>query len=199
MSESIALVVGLGNPGQQHQYNRHNAGAMFLQKLCDSAKGELRTESKFHGKSGRIEIAGQEVRLLFPTTYMNNSGKAVAAISQYYKISPERILLAYDELDLPIGTTRLKQGGGPGGHNGVRDVLSALGTPDFVRLRFGIAHPGDANKVLDYVLGDFSRDDAISIAVEFDKALAVMPLLVQGKLQIAMNQLHSKDIKETKD
>ena len=172
---------------------------MFLQKLCDSAKGELRTESKFHGKSGRIEIAGQEVRLLFPTTYMNNSGKAVAAISQYYKISPERILLAYDELDLPIGTTRLKQGGGPGGHNGVRDVLSALGTPDFVRLRFGIAHPGDANKVLDYVLGDFSRDDAISIAVEFDKALAVMPLLVQGKLQIAMNQLHSKDIKETKD
>ena len=199
MSESIALVVGLGTPGQQHQYNRHNAGAMFLQKLCDSAKGELRTESKFHGKSGRIEIAGQEVRLLFPTTYMNNSGKAVAAISQYYKISPERILLAYDELDLPIGTTRLKQGGGPGGHNGVRDVLSALGTPDFVRLRFGIAHPGDANKVLDYVLGDFSRDDAISIAVEFDKALAVMPLLVQGKLQIAMNQLHSKDIKETKD
>ena len=104
---------------------------------------------------------------------MNNSGKAVAAISQDYKISPERILLAYDELDLPIGTTRLKQGGGPGGHNGVRDVLSALGTPDFVRLRFGIAHPGDANKVLDYVLGDFSRDDAISIAVEFDKALAV--------------------------
>lgn len=192
MSEYLALVVGLGNPGQQHQYNRHNAGAMFLQKLCDSAKGELRADSKFHGKSGRIEIAGQEVRLLFPTTYMNNSGKAVAAISQYYKIPPERILLAYDELDLPIGTTRLKQGGGPGGHNGVRDVLSALGSPDFVRLRFGIAHPGDANKVLDYVLGDFSRDDAISIAVEFDKALAVMPLLVQGKLQIAMNQLHTQ-------
>lgn len=192
MSESIALVVGLGNPGQQYQYTRHNAGAMFLQKLCDSAKGELRPESKFHGKSGRIEIAGKEVRLLFPTTYMNNSGKAVAAISQYYKIPPERILVAYDELDLPIGTTRLKRGGGPGGHNGVRDVLSALGSPDFLRLRFGIAHPGDANKVLDYVLGDFSRDDAISIEAEFDKALAIMPLLVQGKLQLAMNQLHTQ-------
>ncbi len=191
MSEYLALVVGLGNPGQQYQHTRHNAGAMFLQRLCDSAKGELRSESKFHGKAGRIEIAGQEVRLLLPTTSMNNSGKAVAALSQYYKIPPERILVAYDELDLPIGTTRLREGGGPGGHNGVRDVLRALGSPDFLRLRFGITHPGDSDKVLDYVLGEFSRDDAISIEVEFDKALAVMPLLVQGKLQVAMNQLHS--------
>jgi peptidyl-tRNA hydrolase, PTH1 family len=191
MSEHLALVVGLGNPGQQHQYNRHNAGAMFLQRLCDSAKGELRPESKFHGKSGRIEIAGQEVRLLFPTTYMNLSGQAVAALSQYYKIPPQQILVCYDELDLPIGTTRLKKGGGPGGHNGVRDVLSALGSPDFLRLRFGIAHPGDSDKVLDYVLGDFSRDDAISIEREFDKALKIMPLLVEGKLQLAMTQLHT--------
>ncbi|MEY4642797.1 MAG: hypothetical protein RLZZ227_2791 [Pseudomonadota bacterium] len=191
MSESLALVVGLGNPGQQYQYTRHNAGAMFLQKLCDSAKGELRPESKFHGKCGRIEIAGQEVRLLFPTTYMNNSGKAVAAMSQYYKIPPERILVAYDELDLPIGTTRLKKGGGPGGHNGVRDVTSALGSPEFMRLRFGIAHPGHASKVLDYVLGEFSRDDAISMEREFDKALAILPLLVEGKLQNAMSELHT--------
>jgi PTH1 family peptidyl-tRNA hydrolase len=191
MSESLALVVGLGNPGQQYQHTRHNAGAMFLQKLCDSAKGELRPESKFHGKSGRIEIADQEVRLLFPTTFMNKSGKAVAALAQYYKIEPQQILIAYDELDLPIGTTRLKQGGGPGGHNGVRDVISALGSPDFMRLRFGIAHPGDASKVLDYVLGDFSRDDAISIDREFDKAMAILPLLVQGKWQLAMNELHT--------
>jgi PTH1 family peptidyl-tRNA hydrolase len=192
MSEHLALVVGLGNPGQQHQYNRHNAGAMFLQRLCDSAKGELRSESKFHGKSGRIEIAGQEVRLLFPTTYMNRSGMAVAAMAQYYKIPPERILIAYDELDLPIGTTRLKKGGGPGGHNGVRDVLSALGSPDFLRLRIGIAHPG-RDQVLDYVLSDFSRDDAISIEKEFDKALKIIPLLVDGKLQSAMTQLHTDE------
>jgi PTH1 family peptidyl-tRNA hydrolase len=191
MSASIALVVGLGNPGQQHQYNRHNAGAMFLQRLCDSFKGELRAESKFHGKSGRIVIAGHEVRLLFPTTYMNKSGMAVAALSQYYKIAPEQILVAYDELDLPIGTTRLKKGGGAGGHNGVRDVHSALGSAEFLRLRFGIAHPGNASKVIDYVLNDFSRDDAISIEKEFDKALAIMPLLVEGKLQVAMNELHT--------
>jgi len=191
MSAPIALVVGLGNPGQQYQYNRHNAGVMFLQKLCDSFKGELRAESKFHGKCGRIDIAGHEVRLLFPTTYMNKSGMAVAALSQYYKIAPEQILVAYDELDLPLGTTRLKKGGGAGGHNGVRDILSALGSPDFLRLRFGIAHPGNASKVIDYVLNDFSRDESISIEKEFDKALAIMPLLVEGKPQVAMNELHT--------
>jgi PTH1 family peptidyl-tRNA hydrolase len=191
MSEPLALVVGLGNPGQQHQYNRHNAGVMFLQRLCDKFKGELRAESKFHGKAGRIEINGVEVRLLFPTTYMNKSGMAVAALSQYYKIPPERILVAYDELDLPIGTTKLKKGGGAGGHNGVRDVHNALGSSEFLRLRFGIAHPGNASKVIDYVLTDFSRDDAISIEKEFDKALAIMPLLVEGKLQIAMGELHT--------
>ena len=191
MSEHLALVVGLGNPGQQYQHTRHNAGAMFLQRLCDKYRGELRTESKFHGLAGRIDIDGREVRLLFPTTYMNRSGKAVAAIAQYYKIAPQQILIAYDELDLPIGTTKLKKGGGAGGHNGVRDVLSALGSPDFLRLRFGIAHPGDASKVLDYVLGPFSRDDAITIDREFDKALDIMPLLVEGKVQIAMGELHT--------
>ena len=164
---------------------------MFLQRLCDKFKGELRTDSKFHGKAGRIEIAGHEVRLLFPTTYMNKSGMAVAALAQYYKIAPEQILVAYDELDLPIGTTRLKKGGGAGGHNGVRDVTSALGSPEFLRLRFGIAHPGNASKVIDYVLNDFSRDDAISIEKEFDKALEIMPLLVAGKLQVAMGELHT--------
>src|SRR5690554_2314163 len=104
MSDSIALLVGLGNPGQQYQYTRHNAGALFLARLCESYRAELRPESKFHGLAGRTEIAGQELRLLFPTTYMNNSGKAVAAIAQYYKLPPQRILVAYDELDLPIGT-----------------------------------------------------------------------------------------------
>jgi PTH1 family peptidyl-tRNA hydrolase len=193
MSESIALVAGLGNPGQQYQATRHNAGAMFLARLCESARGELRPESKFHGHSGRVEIAGQEVRLLFPTTYMNNSGQAVAAIAQYYKIPPARILVAYDELDLPVGTTRLKFGGGPGGHNGVRDIVKALGSPDFLRLRIGIGHPGHAALVLNYVLGEFSKADAAIVENEFAKALAIMPLLVQGKTQLAMNQLHSKD------
>jgi PTH1 family peptidyl-tRNA hydrolase len=192
MSEPIALVVGLGNPGQRYQRNRHNAGAQFLHKLCDNAHGELRSESKFQGLAGRVDIAGHEVRLLFPTTYMNHSGKAVAALSQYYRIAPQSILVAYDELDLRVGTTRLKKGGGAGGHNGVRDIIDALGSPDFVRLRFGIGHPGDASKVLEYVLGDFARDEAISIDAEFDKALQVLTLLAEGKLQAAMNQLHTK-------
>jgi peptidyl-tRNA hydrolase, PTH1 family len=191
MSDSIALIVGLGNPGQQYQYTRHNAGALFLARLCDSARGELRSESKFHGLAGRIDIAGQEVRLLFPTTYMNNSGKAVAAIAQYYKIAPEQILVAYDELDLPVGTTRLKKGGGPGGHNGIRDIIKALGSPEFLRLRFGIGHPGAAPLVLNYVLGEPSRSEAELLGNEYDKAVALLPLLVQGKLQLAMNQLHT--------
>jgi peptidyl-tRNA hydrolase, PTH1 family len=140
---------------------------MFLARLCESARGELRPESKFHGHAGRIDIAGHEIRLLFPTTYMNNSGKAVAAMAQYYKIAPERILVAYDELDLPLGTTRLKKGGGPGGHNGLKDIISALGSPDFARLRFGIGHPGSADKVLNYVLGEPSRADAATLAAEF--------------------------------
>lgn len=199
MSDSIALIVGLGNPGQQYQHTRHNAGAMFLARLCESARGELRPESKFHGHSGRIEIAGQELRLLMPTTYMNNSGKAVAAIAQYYKIPPERILVAYDELDLPTGTTRLKFGGGPGGHNGIRDCSKALGTPDYWRLRFGIGHPGDSSLVLNYVLGEFSRTDANSVEDEFAKVISLMPLLVEGKTQQAMGLLHTKDKQNPKD
>lgn len=192
MSDAITLVVGLGNPGQQYQHTRHNAGAMFLTRLCASARGELRPDSKFSGHSGRINIAGHEVRLLFPTTFMNNSGRAVAAITQYFKLTPSQVLVAYDELDLPVGTTRLKVGGGPGGHNGVRDVMNALGSADFVRLRIGIGHPGDASQVLNYVLGEFNRLDAEIIEGEIAKAIAVMPFLVEGKLQHAMSQLHTK-------
>ncbi len=192
MSDAIALVVGLGNPGQQYLHTRHNAGAMFLTQLCAGAKGELRPDSKFSGHCGRISIVGNEVRLLFPTTFMNNSGRAVAAITQYYKLTPSQVLIAYDELDLPVGTTRLKVGGGPGGHNGVRDVMSALGSADFVRLRIGIGHPGEASKVLNYVLGEFNRLDAEVIDGEIAKAIALMPLLVEGKIQLAMNQLHTK-------
>jgi PTH1 family peptidyl-tRNA hydrolase len=193
MSDAISLIVGLGNPGQQYQQSRHNAGALFLTHLCDIAKGELRPNSKLFGHSGSIKVAGQEIRLLFPTTYMNNSGQAVAAIVQYYKISPAQILIAHDDLDLPVGTTRLKMGGGHGGHNGIRDVIKALGTADFLRLRLGIAHPGESSQVLDHVLGEFSRQDALVLADEFIKASAILPMLVAGKVQIAMNQLHTKN------
>ena len=138
----IKLIVGLGNPGQQYRFTRHNAGAMLLETLCDDYQGELKAESKFFGLSGRIDINGEDIRLLFPSTYVNNSGQAVAAISNYFKIEPLEILVAYDELDLPVGTTRLKKGGGHGGHNGIRDIIKALGSQDFNRLRIGIGHPG---------------------------------------------------------
>lgn len=192
MGSPIALIAGLGNPGQQYQDNRHNAGALFLSGLCRQGKTELKADKKFHGLVGSIKIAGSEVRLLFPTTYMNNSGRAVAALASYYKIAPQQILVAYDELDLPLGTTRLKSGGGHGGHNGIRDIIACLGTPDFLRLRIGIGHPGSADKVLGHVLGDFSRNEAGVLEHEIDKALAVLPLLVEGKNEPAMQQLHTR-------
>jgi PTH1 family peptidyl-tRNA hydrolase len=123
---------------------------------------------------------------------MNRSGDAIQPLAQFYKIEPSQILIAYDELDLPLGVTRLKVGGGPGGHNGVRDTIRALGSPDFVRLRFGIGHPGDKSLVHNYVLSDFRRSEQPVMDEEFHKAVALMPLLVRGEVQRAMNQLHTK-------
>jgi len=185
----IKLIVGLGNPGQQYRFTRHNAGAMFLETLCDDYRGELRPESKFFGLADRITISGNDVRLLFPTTMMNASGQAVSAIARYYDITPEEILVAYDELDLPVGTVRLKSGGGHGGHNGVRDVAKALGSGDFHRLRIGIGRP--TGKGIDYVLGVPSRQEADAIQDNIDEAIRVLPLLVEGDLQKAIMKLHT--------
>jgi len=188
----IKLIVGLGNPGQQYRFTRHNAGAMFLETLCDDYQGELKAENKFFGLSGRIDINGEDIRLLFPSTYMNNSGQAVAAIASYFKIEPLDILVAYDELDLPVGTTRLKKGGGHGGHNGLRDIIKALGIQDFNRLRIGIGHPGEASKVSNYVLSEPSKADADQIQADIDKSIAILPLLVKGEFQEAMLKLHTQ-------
>ena len=192
MTQGITLIVGLGNPGQQYRLTRHNAGAMFLESLAQEFGGQFKVEAKFFGASARLSIAGQDVRLLFPATYMNHSGKAVAAVSQYYKIPPANILVAYDELDLPNGTARLKQGGGHGGHNGVRDIISALGDRDFLRLRLGIGHPGDSSKVLNYVLGEPSRQEAETLQASINRAIDIVPYLVEGNHQAAMTTLHTK-------
>ncbi len=189
MSTGIKLIVGLGNPGQQYRFTRHNAGAMFLESLCDVFYGEMRPDAKFFGKAERINIAGKYVRLLFPTTFMNNSGQAVSAMVHYFDIQPGEILIAYDELDLPVGTVRLKTGGGHGGHNGVRDVEKALGTRDFHRLRIGIGRPrGDG---INYVLGVPSKAEADAIQDNIDEAIGLLPLLVEGKFQMAMGKLHT--------
>jgi len=188
----ISLIVGLGNPGQQYRFTRHNAGAMFLETLCDAYRAELKAESKFFGMSGKAGIENRDIRLLFPTTYMNHSGQSVAAIVQYFKIDPAEMLVAYDELDLPPGTTRLKKGNGHGGHNGIRDIIKALGTQDFNRLRIGIGHPGHASQVSDYVLSDPSRADAELLQNNIDNAVAITPMLVRGEFQEAMKKLHTK-------
>lgn len=190
MSNGIKLIVGLGNPGQQYRFTRHNAGAMFLETLCDDFHGELRPESKFFGLADRITIAGHDVRLLFPTTFMNNSGQAVSAMARYYDIATEDILVAYDELDLPVDTVRLKSGGGHGGHNGVRDIAKALGSNEFQRLRIGIGRP--TGKGIDYVLGVPSKQDADALQHNIDDAIRILSLLVEGKFQMAMGKLHTK-------
>lgn len=189
----IKLIVGLGNPGQQYRFTRHNAGAMFLESLCDDYNGELKAETKFFGMAGRVLINGEDVRLLFPSTFVNKSGQAVAALANYFKIEPLEILIAYDELDLPVATTRLKKGGGHGGHNGIRDIIKALGSQDFNRLRIGIDHPGEASKVSNYVLSEPSKADADLIQADIDKSISILPLLVKGEFQEAMLKLHTSD------
>ena len=188
---SIGLIAGLGNPGADYAATRHNAGFWFVDALAAAHGASLRAEAKFHGELGRAAVGGRDVWLLKPTTFMNHSGQAVAAVARYYKLAPEQILVAHDDLDLPVGTARLKRGGGHGGHNGLRDIINHLGSRDFLRLRLGIHHPGDSKAVVDYVLGRPSAADREAIEDAIARALDVMPLVVSGDLERAMNRLHS--------
>jgi PTH1 family peptidyl-tRNA hydrolase len=152
----------------------------------------LQAESRFFGMTGRLTLSGHDLRLLIPTTFMNRSGKAVAAMAQFYKIASDEILIAHDELDIPAGSARFKRGGGHGGHNGLRDIVPSLGnTKDFYRLRIGIGHPGHASKVTGYVLGAPSQVDRTRIDASIDEAIAALPLLLDGDSTRAMTQLHS--------
>ena len=190
---SLKLIVGLGNPGPQHDSNRHNAGVIFLHHLCKSYGGSLRGESKFFGEYGSINIAGQDIKMLFPTTFMNNSGKAVAAICNFFKIEPKNMLVAYDEIDFEVGVTRFKEGGGHGGHNGIRDIISAIGGKrDFYRLRIGVGHPGHKSMVANYVLNNPSRSEADLIMADVEDAIRVMPHAAVGEWEEAMRLLHTE-------
>lgn len=189
----LKLIVGLGNPGPQYQAHRHNAGAWFLEELCRRYQGELRSDARFFGVLGRVPIGSQDVRLLFPTTYMNRSGQSVSAVCRYFDIEPQNMLVAYDEIDFPPGTTRLKFGGGHGGHNGMRDIIKALGDQrDFLRLRIGVGHPGDKKQVANYVLTNPPRSEAQDILQTIDRAADVMPDAVAGHWQKAMLTMHSE-------
>ena len=192
LMHEIKLIVGLGNPGREYRGTRHNAGADFVDELAKSCGASLQEESRFFGLTGRVTVSGHDLRLLIPTTFMNLSGKAVAAIAGFFKIAPENILVAYDELDIPTGSARLKQGGGLGGHNGLKDIVPALGNDkNFYRLRIGIGHPGHASKVTGYVLGAPPQVDRERIDASIAEAIAALPLLLDGDSIKAMTRLHS--------
>ncbi|MFT5988473.1 MAG: PTH1 family peptidyl-tRNA hydrolase [Marinobacter psychrophilus] len=193
MAQDIVMVVGLGNPGADYENTRHNAGALFVEALARDAGQSLRLEKKYHGLYARIQWQGLELHLLNPLTFMNRSGLSVKALADFFKISPEQILIAHDELDLPPGTAKLKKGGGHGGHNGLRDSAAHLGTNDFQRLRLGIGHPGEARQVTGYVLGRLGKREAEALTAVFDETMRVLPDAANGNMAAAMNRLHGFD------
>ncbi|MFT7300316.1 MAG: PTH1 family peptidyl-tRNA hydrolase [Porticoccus sp.] len=193
MDTPVQLIVGLGNPGRQYEQTRHNAGADFVLALAQHCGIQLKQESKFFGSTGRATIDGQQVWLLVPDTYMNRSGKAVAAMAGFYQISAMAILVAHDELDLNPGTARIKMGGGHGGHNGLRDSIQALANNrSFARLRIGIGHPGHASDVVNFVLRKAPQSEQQLINQSIDDAIRVVPLTVAGQWNSAMKELHTQ-------
>jgi PTH1 family peptidyl-tRNA hydrolase len=187
-AQGISLVVGLGNPGAQYARTRHNVGFWLVDRLGAS----LRTDGKYHAELATVSLAGRRVALMKPTTYMNRSGQAVGAYARFFKIPAGQVLVVHDELDLPPGTVRLKQGGGHGGHNGLRDVSAQLGA-DYLRLRIGIGHPGSADLVTDYVLGNPAPDDRIAIERAIDRAIERLGDIVEGRFEHVMNELNRRD------
>lgn len=192
MAAQIELIVGLGNPGAQYAGTRHNAGEDFVRELARQAGASLKAESRFHGETTEVLFAGHRLRLLVPTTFMNRSGQSVAGLARFYRIEPPQMLIAHDELDIPPGSARFKFDGGHGGHNGLRDIIPALGNRrDFHRLRIGIGHPGSAPQVSGYVLSRAPAADREAIAASIDEAIRALPLLLDGDTTKAMTRLHS--------
>lgn len=190
---AVQLIVGLGNPGPEYDQTRHNAGALFVERLADREGVRLALDKKYFGLTGKFTHQGRDVRLLIPTTFMNRSGQAVAALARFFRIEPEAILVAHDELDMPPGVAKLKQGGGHGGHNGLRDIIAQLGNQNsFHRLRLGIGHPGHSSQVTGYVLGRAPRSEQELLDVSIDFALGVLPEMLAGDWIKAMHKLHSQ-------
>ena len=189
--DNIRLIVGLGNPGREYEGTRHNAGYWWVDAIAGRKKARWSKESKFSGWTTRVEEGSSVFWLLKPATYMNESGRSVAAFLRFYRIEPGEMLVVHDELDLPPGTVKLKKGGGTGGHNGLTDIVDALGTGDFWRLRVGIGHPGHKDLVADYVLNEARREEQELIDPPFDRSLDLLPRIATGRLQDAMAWLHT--------
>jgi PTH1 family peptidyl-tRNA hydrolase len=191
LTADIRLIVGLGNPGADYVDTRHNAGFWLADLLAQDRSATFRFEKRYNADECKFKAEGKDVYLLKPQTFMNRSGQAVAALARYYKIGPEQILVIHDELDLPPGTNRIKQAGGHGGHNGLRDIINHLGSRDFFRVRVGIGHPGDSKQVINYVLHKPSASDLGAIENANRDTLAVMPLVYEGRIDKAMQALHT--------
>ena len=187
----IKLIAGLGNPGKQHERDRHNVGFWFVSRVAERERVDLKAVAKYHGLVGKLARPGGELRLVLPQTYMNLSGKSVGALARFYKILPEQVLVVHDELDFPPGTAKLKLGGGVAGHNGLKDISAQLGGPGFWRLRIGIGHPGDRNLVADYVLSSPAPAERELIEAALSRCLDAAPLLLDGEMQAAMLKLHT--------
>ena len=188
---TIKLIIGLRNPGSTYEQTRHNAGAWFVTALAKRQSTPFKLEKKMQAELADIEIDGHQGKIALPSTYMNHSGQPVRAISQFYRIQPEELLVVHDELDLPAGRIKLKTGGGHGGHNGLRDITSQLGSSAFHRIRVGIGHPGHSDLVHQYVLGKPSVHDRQQIYDAIDRGIAVIPMVLSGDLARAMNQLNA--------
>jgi len=193
MDTPIQLIVGLGNPGAEYAHTRHNAGEDFVREIARQEGASLSPDKKFFGEVAKVQIDNRPVHLLIPATFMNRSGQAVGALANFYKIPAEAILVAHDELDMEPGIAKLKIGGGHGGHNGLRDIISALANnKNFARLRLGIGHPGNAKDVANYVLKRAPKAEQTLLADTIYRATRVMPLAVKGEWNNAMKELHTK-------
>ena len=188
----LSIIAGLGNPEDKYEKTLHNAGFWYVDALANKYAAAFRYEKKFDADCCRINIGDAEIWLVKPQSYMNLSGGPTRAVLDYYRLDPMHLLVAHDEIDLPPGTVRLKQGGGHGGHNGIRDVIQRCGA-DFMRLRFGVGHPGDKNEVTTYVLKRGSGDVESAVERNLDDAIAVMPTLIDDGLNAAMKTLHTKE------
>lgn len=193
----LRLVVGLGNPGPEYAQTRHNAGFWLVDELARQHSGQFRPDARYHGETCRIAWAGQDLWLLKPMTFMNRSGQAAAALARFHKVPLPAILVVHDDLDLPPGTVRLKQAGGHGGHNGLRDLIAHLGGNDFWRLRLGIGHPGDSREVLNHVLRRAPSSEQMLIDQAIADALREWPRLVAGQWNQAMQALHRRRVESS--
>ncbi len=194
---ALRLIIGLGNPGAEYALQRHNAGFWLVDALAQAEGVRFTREPKLRGAAARVSLDGCDLRLFKPLTFMNDSGRAVVAALNFWKIAPEECLIAHDDLDLPPGVARLKFDGGHGGQNGLRDIIGQLGHGRFHRLRIGIGHPGLRDQVTPWVLGRPSRDDEDAMLDAIARALQVLPLAAAGEFSEAMKRLHTAESRDS--